>query len=449
MNIKRPFEFSFPFSEKARVWDGAEVVSEGKAVCSSCDRVVPLWEVFDGEYTYLIKECGQEDLIWKTLLHKGRWFPAPGKIENAPFYNIDIGESFDGSLDKVKGLEKVTTFVLRITNQCNTRCRVCLDRENEWGGEVRMEDLESSPLFYKRQIALSGGEPTTRGDLPEMIHLLKRKKNWVSICSNGLKLKDMGYLRRLRDNGLDSVLLSFNGFREYPYEKMGGGKEELSLKMKALENLGKLNISTILQVTLSEGINREDIPSLVKFSLEEDFIKGVWFKSIFLPGIVPGTDFSPHHLVSLETMRRDVAGALSLPENYFDLLYQAKEKILAGLMRLFPRVPVSQPQANQVILCNRGGASIPLLNEKELRSLLKGEVKFSYFRWFLPILKSGLSPLKLEKEILKKGVRINIGRSRGPRDIDLSRPICYLYLVSRPGKGWVISTGLLHITPQD
>jgi len=253
------------------VWDGVEVVSGGKAICSSCDRVVPLWEVFDGECTYLIKECKHENLIWKTLLHKGRWFPAPIKIERAPFYNVDIGEVFDGSLDKVKGLEKVTTFVLRITNQCNTRCSVCLDRENEWGGEVRVEDLEASPLFYKRQIALTGGEPTTRSDLPEMIRLLKKRKNWVSICSNGLKLKDMDYVKKLKENGLDSVLLSFNGFREYTYEKMGGRKEELALKMKALENLGKLNIATILQVTLSEGINREEIPSLVKFALEGNF----------------------------------------------------------------------------------------------------------------------------------------------------------------------------------
>ncbi|NOZ63949.1 MAG: hypothetical protein GXO71_03280 [Caldiserica bacterium] len=148
-------------------------------------------------------------------------------------------------------------------------------------------------------------------------------------------------------------------------------------------------------------------------------------------------------------MRREIAYSLSLPENHFDLFYQAKEKILVCLMGLFPRVPVSQPQANQVILQNMGGEASPLINEQELLSLLRGRVRLSYFRWLLPMLKSGLSPLRLEKEILKKGVRINIGRSRGPRDIDLSRPICYLYLVSMPGRGWGISTGLLHITPQD
>ena len=449
MNIKRPFEYSFPLSEKRRVWKGIEVVSEGKALCSSCNMILPLWEVFDGEFTYLIKECQRENLIWKTLLHKGRWFPSPFIIKKAPFYDVDIGEIFDGSLDRVKNLGKVPTFVLRITNRCNSQCRICLDRERGECKEVEIRDLDGFPLFYKRQIALTGGEPTVRDDLPEIIRFLKRRKNWVSICTNGLRLEDAEYLKRLKESGLDNVLISFNGFRESIYERMCGGKKELYLKMKALENLKKLNIFTILQVTLAEGINIGEIPSLIKFSLREDFIKGIWFKSIFLPGSVPEMGFSKYNLVTLETMRREVAKSLFISEEYFDLLYRAKEKVIRYLGKIFPHILIGQPQSNQIILQRDGRSLRPLLNQKELLSLIEGKMQLSYLRWFFPVLKSGFTPLKIEKEILKGGIRINIGRSRGPRDIDMNRPICYLYLVNLQGKGWRISTKLPQITPQD
>ena len=448
MIIKRPFESSFPLSEKEKIMEKVEILSKGKTLCSSCDNVVPSFEIFDGKFTYLIKECKKENKLWKTLLHKGKWLPKPDNLDNLPYYDLEIGENFDGSLSKVKELGKVNTFVLRITSKCNLDCKVCLEKKEKEEEEINLKDIEKNDLFYSSQVALTGGEPTVKKDLPEIIKLLKRRKNWVSICTNGVKIATLDYLKKLRDSGLDSVLLSFNGFNENVYEKIWGGKRDLKMKLKALENLRKLNIFTSLQTTLMKGMNEDETENLVKFSLNENFIKGLWFKPVFLPATPKEAGLSTENLISCKEMREGVSKSLNLSQNYFDLFYEVKLNILRKIAKFFPKVKVSQPQSNQIILMKNERGISPLLSNEEMLSLIKGRMRLSYFKWLFPIVKSRFSPLRLEKDILKNSTRINIGRSRTPRDIDLSRPICYLYLSKVNGE-IKLSTEMIHITPQD
>lgn len=69
-------------------------------------------------------------------------------------------------------------------------------------------------------IQLSGGEPTEREDLPEIIRMgRERGFTFFQLNTNGLRIaRDKEYLGCLREAGLDCVFLQFDGLRDSTYQ---------------------------------------------------------------------------------------------------------------------------------------------------------------------------------------------------------------------------------------
>ena len=144
-----------------------------------------------------------------------------------------------------------------VTDRCNLRCRFCFadgggDADDPPRAELlgAIDDIAArcaSPLLQ-----LSGGEPTLRDDLPELV---KRAKEagcaYVQVNTNGLRLaREPDYARRLASVGLDIVFLQFDGTREDIYETLRGAVE----KVDAYER----------RIVLSDGrrLSLEDIVSI-------------------------------------------------------------------------------------------------------------------------------------------------------------------------------------------
>ncbi len=420
-----------------------KVIREGKSICDSCGRVVPSGEVYRQGFTYWEKFCPQEGKNFSRLLNRGRWYPSPRPLSFAPHFRVKLGSIFKGELDKVENIERIETFVLRITDLCDAGCQVCVDYHKIGGKEPGIRELSRMELFSHRHIALTGGEPTLREDLEEIIRYLKKKRNFVSICTNGLRLAEEERVRRLKESGLDQVLLSFDGFQEKSYEMLWGGRKNLYLKLKALDNLKKISLPVILQVTLVKGINFSEIGKILELA-REDFIGGVWFKPLHLY-TNPGSNFNLAHLPTLKEIRKEIIRKTGIEEDYFDILYEFKLHMLNLREEIFPGLPLSQPQSNQLFLDKNLS---PLLNREELLSFKKGNI-FKGKSWLRILMKRGLSYLGLEKELLKKTVRVVIGRSRSPYEINLDFPLPYLYLSYSQDKGWRFPLSPTHITPMD
>jgi len=132
-------------------------------------------------------------------------------------------------------------LVLPLTYRCNMRCRYCYTLSN--ATMLYPEDRIQSRIceiirIYKGNIMLSGGEPTLRNDLFHFIRTAKaaNERRKISIATNGLKLKDIGFVRQLRDSGLDFVFLSCN---DKEYEKSKAAHDN---KIVALDNCQKTGI---------------------------------------------------------------------------------------------------------------------------------------------------------------------------------------------------------------
>ena len=69
-------------------------------------------------------------------------------------------------------------------------------------------------------IQLSGGEPTMRDDLPEIVRLgRERGFSFFQLNTNGLRLaSEKGYAEELRAAGVSCAFLQFDGLRPGTYE---------------------------------------------------------------------------------------------------------------------------------------------------------------------------------------------------------------------------------------
>lgn len=90
-----------------------------------------------------------------------------------------------------------TTLVIYVTYQCNSRCLMCgiwqRRGPDDAPGELSPQELDqilASRLFANiRHLNINGGEPTLRGDLPDLVRVAVDRLprlQWITMSSNGL-----------------------------------------------------------------------------------------------------------------------------------------------------------------------------------------------------------------------------------------------------------------------
>src|SRR6185437_13237023 len=75
----------------------------------------------------------------------------------------------------------------------------------------------------------------------------------------------------------------FDSFKADALEKLRG-KDLTDVRMKALEHLNALNLSTTLVVTLQQGVNDDEIGKIIEFALQQRCVRGVTFQPTQIAG---------------------------------------------------------------------------------------------------------------------------------------------------------------------
>ena len=131
-------------------------------------------------------------------------------------------------------------------------------------------------------IQLSGGEPTMRDDLDQIIKIGKEKGfTFFQLNTNGIRIaEDASYIKKLADAGLNTVFLQFDGLTEKPYIRLRG-KKLLRTKLKAIENCKKAGVGVVLVPTVEKDANLDQLGKIIEFAINNmPAVRGVHFQPI-------------------------------------------------------------------------------------------------------------------------------------------------------------------------
>ncbi len=110
--------------------------------------------------------------------------------------------------------------LLQLLSDCNQKCLFCVrrkqrhlhldivDKEGLYGLPTGQAKLEL--LGITGEVLITGGEPTLRSDLPEIIGFAKTRNIGVGINTNAVRLSDNTYCRKLKKAGLEHAIISLH-----------------------------------------------------------------------------------------------------------------------------------------------------------------------------------------------------------------------------------------------
>jgi len=153
-----------------------------------------------------------------------------------------------------------------------------------------LQNLHRNSPVPATALQFSGGEPTIREDLPELIKMAKDLGfRHVEVNTNGIRLaQSVDYCKTLDEAGMSTVYLQFDGLTGDVY-KFTRGVDLLETKLKAIENCRKAGVNSIvLVVTLVKGVNDNQIGDIIHFAVKNfDVIRCINVQPISLCGRLP------------------------------------------------------------------------------------------------------------------------------------------------------------------
>jgi uncharacterized radical SAM superfamily Fe-S cluster-containing enzyme len=181
-----------------------------------------------------------------------------------------------------------------LTNRCNMACPVCFA---DAGGRIyeptsdqikeMMRALRAERPVPCPAVQFSGGEPTLREDLPEIVATAKAMGfSQIQIATNGIRLAgSLEFSKKLEKGGLNTVYLQFDGVTAEPYVTVRG-KDLMPVKLKALDNMRQAGqTSVVLVPTMAKGVNDYQAGDIVRFASQNlDIIKGINFQPVAFAG---------------------------------------------------------------------------------------------------------------------------------------------------------------------
>ncbi len=133
------------------------------------------------------------------------------------------------------------------SKECNNRCKICA-RSDEEIKEMSIDEVEKNLVSLRergcRNIILTGGEPTLRKDLFEVIDLCKKLDfERLYIQTNGRRFSKSEFVKRIASNDMVDIFLSIHGHKPDIHEEVSGVKGSFKETMKGIDNLVTFGLS--------------------------------------------------------------------------------------------------------------------------------------------------------------------------------------------------------------
>ncbi|MDD4460052.1 MAG: radical SAM protein [Proteiniphilum sp.] len=268
------------------------------SLCPVCLEVIYARIFQEGEAVMIEKHCEEhgdfKDIYWsdatiyrRFMRYQSDWMG----LTNSP--QARQGCPFECGLCKN---HKTGTLlgIIDVTSRCNLSCPICFADAGDELNEPTISQIGAMMQVLRDQmpvpcpaIQFSGGEPTLRKDLSEIV-FLARKMGFaqIQVATNGIMLAVKPDLcKDLVHSGLSTIYLQFDGVTPEPYKAIRGC-DLLPAKLRAIENLRAAGQHSIVLVpTLVKGTNDSQVGDIVKFASKNlEIVKGINYQPVSFTG---------------------------------------------------------------------------------------------------------------------------------------------------------------------
>lgn len=269
-----------------------ETIRATFSVCPICLKRIKARLKTDGTVVRLVKQCDEHGefscVVWRGEPGLLKW------MSFTPEMKEPVGCPSSCGLCS-EHIQSTCCLLLELTSRCNLECPHCFAESSattlkpDPSLEVVKKWVSEIAATGRAFLQLSGGEPTLRDDLPQIIrHAKESGCEYVQLNSNGLRLaEDEAYVAALAQAGLSFVFMQFDGTNDDIYTKLRGRKL-LETKLMAIDICGRHNIGVTLVPTVVPGVNDCDIGNIIRLAVERSpLVRGVHFQPISYFGRYP------------------------------------------------------------------------------------------------------------------------------------------------------------------
>jgi hypothetical protein len=262
---------NFPRGTWVREDAGESLIPGQKAnvgLCNTCQARVPAAFFERGGRLYIRKDCpdcgrtesevSSDASVW---LEKRRiWDYVPSERVACTLH-----------CDKCGVAHHPTIVFVDVTNRCNMNCPICIANVRGMGFEFHppLEYFEKLFEVVGRfeptpMVELFGGEPTVREDLLDVIAVARRHGLKPRVVTNGLRLADEDYCRKLCEAKV-RFRFAFDGRSEEVYRRLRSNPAAYHKKVRALKNLRKHSRRNQAIIScIARGVNDQHVADLIQ-----------------------------------------------------------------------------------------------------------------------------------------------------------------------------------------
>jgi radical SAM protein with 4Fe4S-binding SPASM domain len=164
---------------------------------------------------------------------------------------------------------------IALTYRCTHRCSFCYASAGPRGS--RAEELSTAQVrrlidrifdeAHVPTISFTGGEPTLRRDLPELIAYAKAKGMRVNLITNGIRCARPAYAAALKEAGLDSAQVSLEAAEAGTHDAITKVPGSFGRSVLGVRNLRAAGVHTHTNTTICPE-NKHRVLDLVDFAVD-------------------------------------------------------------------------------------------------------------------------------------------------------------------------------------
>lgn len=163
-------------------------------------------------------------------------------------------------------------MLAELTHRCPLQCAYCsnpvellkANREMDTAGWLALFDQAAD--LGVLQVHLSGGEPTLRTDLAELVAGLAKRGVYTNLITAGVGIAE-GRIEALADAGLDHIQLSFQGAFAATTEKIGNARGAHEKKLETARCVRAAGLPLTINAPIHRH-NMEEVPDFIDLALE-------------------------------------------------------------------------------------------------------------------------------------------------------------------------------------